>query len=473
MPNGWDGVQNLDTLPQFHCACTNDGKVFVFGGPFQLAQFDFQTLQWTQPTPTFTNSTMLSANYLNNQRGIRAALNPDGYTISIITSSPPAYMEFDSKAISFQGRPVNIPADMHGMCMTIVPKTGQAVVCGGSINNVYNGNCYALSVTTGATILGELAVPQDGCTMLPYMNGFVFVPGYPQYYHTGAGGPDSSRNPSMRYFNAQTKTWTNLTGLDAGMFSLRVYLQATIMPGYSNISVFYGGQTPDTISLQDLSFADLGGQRWLTELNPLPAFNIPLSPGAPTLPSATTSPSVLPTGGSKSNADDSNDGKMSAIVGGTVGGVSVVAISGILAFLLVRKRNSAKDPPISGPGVGHQQMPFIPPPPTKPGFKGFLAWNPHGQTQDFNYNTSNQLQGNDSSARHTVQEYHPSQTSLGDISAGNSSEMVTGKTPETGQTLWSSSRLGTVQDHSQMKDTLFDLSPPRNPHQNGIGGGLL
>ena len=99
-----------------------------------------------------------------NQTGIRAMPHPDGYTISIMVSTPPMYMEMNSRTTNISG--VLVPGFLesaHGFCMDIVPGTAARtpVGCGGSFNGIYTASCWKLGLGTPLTSFTNLSEAQD------------------------------------------------------------------------------------------------------------------------------------------------------------------------------------------------------------------------------------------------------------------------------------------------------------------------
>jgi len=92
---------------------------------------------------------------LLSQQGISAAVGPDGYTISILATSPPTYMELNSRTMTMNGTAVKgfIP-DLLGFCMDVVPTTPPTpVVCGGSFENgnSFSSLCWQLGLEASSS----------------------------------------------------------------------------------------------------------------------------------------------------------------------------------------------------------------------------------------------------------------------------------------------------------------------------------
>ncbi|KAG0356801.1 hypothetical protein BGZ54_000602 [Gamsiella multidivaricata] len=152
-----------DAPPQFDCAWTNDGKAFLFGNNIGLAMYDIITGNWDFNPLIFETAGLFVSN-LQNQKGLRAAVHSDGYTISVVVTSSPVYMALDSRTKSIQG--VDIPGftqDLHSFCIGVPSGASQPILCRGSVFGVYSANRHQV-YSTGSTspiLFTILPVPQD------------------------------------------------------------------------------------------------------------------------------------------------------------------------------------------------------------------------------------------------------------------------------------------------------------------------
>ncbi|KAG0056219.1 hypothetical protein BGZ83_005951 [Gryganskiella cystojenkinii] len=339
-PPQWTAMPSVDSTPQFHCAVNRDGKVFLFGNAVGFAIYDIHTRSWSTTAPTFKAPIAMSN--LLNQQGLNAAVHPDGYTISILTSSPQAYyMELDSRTMTLQG--VAVPGftqNVHGFCMDVVATNPPTpVACAGSTSAVYSGACWQFGLGSSASF-PFTSLPsgsQDGCSLLAYNSEFMIIPGYLQGYHTS---PPSATaiNPDTTIYNfAAPKGWSTISNAQQPkQLPLRVYMAATVMPG-TDTAILFGGYQPGlNLVYGDMYLVDMKNGNWANTINaaanPFPS---PSSTASPSTASPSTVPTAPTTGGDGGKEGGSNTG---AIAGGAVGGVAVLGI--IAGALVYRKRQS-------------------------------------------------------------------------------------------------------------------------------------
>lgn len=270
---------------------------------------------------------------LLSQLGIRAMTHPDGYTISIMASSPPMYMELDSRGMNISGVPVpGFLVDAHGFCMDIVPGTATPtpVVCGGSATMNYTANCWKLGLgATFSSSFTTLSEPQDGCTLLAFGTNFVVIPGYLARYLLPVPNlpPINSANPVMASYDMSTGGWTTIPNLQPPLsLSNRAFAIPAIMPA-TGIAVLYGGYIiTNGVGNTDLNFFGMANNNWLTGVSPASAAFV-----RPPNKNNTSNPSD---GGSPKSSSS-----LGVIVGGAIGGLAVVLLI-IIAVLLYRKQQS-------------------------------------------------------------------------------------------------------------------------------------
>lgn len=159
-PPQWQTMTAVDSTPQFHCAVNRDGKVFLFGNAVGYAVYDTSSGVWSTATPEFLSS--LSMSNLLNQQDIGAAVHPDGYTTSVLATSPPTYMEFNSRISTFDGAAVpGFTENLHSFCMDIVQTSPPTpVICGGSTSATYSGACWQFGASPAP--FTSLPSSQDG-----------------------------------------------------------------------------------------------------------------------------------------------------------------------------------------------------------------------------------------------------------------------------------------------------------------------
>ncbi|GJJ69148.1 protein angel [Entomortierella parvispora] len=120
-------MPSVDSYPGFSCAVNRDGKVVLFGNAVGFAVYDITSATWSATPPTLKPSVSM-ANLLN-QKGMAAAVWPDGYTNSIFATGISTFMEFNSQNMTMDGAPVlEYPPYLHGFCMAAVQTTPQTPV---------------------------------------------------------------------------------------------------------------------------------------------------------------------------------------------------------------------------------------------------------------------------------------------------------------------------------------------------------
>ena len=323
--------------PQFHCAVNRDGKVFLFGNTVGFAVFDIPSGSWSTTPPTFKSSVAM-ANLLG-QFGLSAAIHPDQYTISILTTSPPTYMELDSRTMTIDGVAVpGFTTNLHGYCMDVIPTNPPTpVVCAGGLgtdaSGTYTDACwkFGLSASSPPTPFATIPSSQDGCSLIAFGTRFIIFPGYLATYHI-VGPSASAPNPNMYVYDMTAKSWSSVSNVQGTSYLPPLsYTSAATMPGTS-IAVLYGGTNVNTSALYgNVGAFDLQTNLWVNVVNK--AANPFPSPPAATPSSLTATPS--PPTATPTSAGGSNTG---AIAGGIAGGVVVL---GTLAgfFFYKRKRS--------------------------------------------------------------------------------------------------------------------------------------
>ncbi|KAF9582535.1 hypothetical protein BGW38_000090, partial [Lunasporangiospora selenospora] len=270
MPPGgqaWGDSLELNNAPQIDCASTKSGKVFFFGGPAGFASFNLATNQWDTTPPTFGSADVKFAN-LKDQTAVRAAVHPDGTTISIVTAT--AYLKFDSISNTIVGMHHNMKNGIRGFCLTVVPDLNLPVICGGISSEGYHPFCLSFSLS-GPTIFGpQMLAGEAGCLLFPYRSGMILIPGYLQTYENNQAPGDNSPNPQIHFLSGDSsQPWVNITNLNTGMFSIRTYAQGLVVPG-TNTAVIYGGAGPRGTLRDDFHIIDLTKQTWLSRVDPIP-----------------------------------------------------------------------------------------------------------------------------------------------------------------------------------------------------------
>ncbi|GJJ69151.1 hypothetical protein EMPS_01497 [Entomortierella parvispora] len=333
-------MQAVDSVPQFHCATTYDGKVFLLGNALGFAIYDIATGAWSTAPPTFSSSSISMTNLLN-QQGISAAVGPDGYTVSILATSPPTYMEINSCTMTMSGVALQgFTPNLHGFCMDVMPTNPPTpIVCGGSTAGLYSSSCWQLGLgATSSKPFATLLQAQDGCTLAAYDTHFTVWPGYLSTYHS-VQPVSTAYNPDMTVYDMATASWStipNLQGLN--YLPLSTYLSSTTMPG-TGTTVFFGGQNPVSSNVSRMVYYfDLQSSNWVNAIgqasNPFPTvvsspsqsfFSSPTSPSGP--------PSSAPT-----SAGSSSHSNVGAIAGGAVGGV--VVVGALAAFFFYSRRKT-------------------------------------------------------------------------------------------------------------------------------------
>jgi len=340
----------VDSTPQFHCAVNRDGKVFLFGNAVGFAVYDIPSRVWSTPVPTYKSS-ISSANLLN-QQGLNAAVHPDGYTISILSTTPPTYMELDSRAMTIDGLAVQgFTQNLHGFCMGVVATSPPTpVVCAGSTLAVYSGACWQLGLGSASASVPFANLPaQDGCSLMAYGTKFMVIPGYLQTYHT-VPTTATTINPDMQSYDlaSQTKAWTTISNAQqANPLLVRVYNAASIMPG-TGVAVVFGGYNPGLNTVYGgIYFLDMSSGQWVNTVNPA-------SNPFPTQPSPSASgsaPSASTSGGSTvpSHASASSSSNTGAIAGGVVGSIAVIGLA--VGIFMYQRRKARYNPAGNNPEV--------------------------------------------------------------------------------------------------------------------------
>ena len=334
-PPAWT-VMTTDTInlpPQSHCAVNRDGKVFLFGTTIGFAVFDIASERWSANPPTFQSG--LSMANLLNPYGINSAVFPDQYTIAIFSSTPPTYMELDSRTLTISGvAEPGFTSNLHGFCMDVIPTNPPVpVVCGGSIQPpvgalFYSGDCWQFGLNASITSNPFATMPsgQDGCSLLASGSQFIVFPGYLSTYHP-TPPPVSAANPDMYLYDMTTNVWSTVPNIqDKSYIPLAPYASAATMPG-TDTAVLYGGLNPISGLMYGLiGIFDLQGNQWVQEVN---------------RPANLSSPPPLDTPGSSGGSSGGGKSNIGAIAGGTAGGV--VALVALAAFVLHKRKRSLQD----------------------------------------------------------------------------------------------------------------------------------
>ncbi|KAG0262014.1 hypothetical protein BG011_000438 [Mortierella polycephala] len=267
-------------------------------------------------------------NRLWDQQGVNAALHPDGYTISIVTTTPPTYMVFDSRSKTIQGTQLeNVTPNLHGFCMGVIPATSQPVMCGGSSNGVYTTNCVLLSAAVRTpTVFATFNSPQDGCAFIPYNTGFLIIPGFLAQYHSVIP-PVDTRNPSMSVFDMKTNNWSTIPNDQDVFLLIRPYSQVTVMPG-TDSAVLYGGSGLRGEHYTDILVFNLKTNIWGRTLEPAPGQYVKSNSS-----SLVPSPSPTPDNGPVTRLSTP------AIIGIVIGSLFVLGLVGSIFFYVRRRRH--------------------------------------------------------------------------------------------------------------------------------------
>ncbi|GJJ69045.1 hypothetical protein EMPS_01391 [Entomortierella parvispora] len=339
-PPQWVAMAGVDTTPQFHCAVNRDGKVFLFGNAVGFAVYDIASRVWSTPVPTYKS--VSSANLLN-QQGLNSAVQPDGYTISILATTPPTYMELDTSTMTIEGIAVEgFTENLHGFCMDVVATSPPTpVVCGGSTLAVYSGACWQLGLGSASASVPFANIPaQDGCSLMAYGTKFMVISGYLQTYHTTL--PTATTiNPDMLSYDlaAQNKTWTTISNSQqANPLPVRCYNSANAMPG-TGAAIIFGGYNPGTNVVYDnIYFLDLSSGQWVSNISPASnPFPTPSPSASGAAPSATKSGNSGAPTHPTSPSSSSSSSNTGAIAGGVVGSVAVIGLAFGIFFYQRRK----------------------------------------------------------------------------------------------------------------------------------------
>jgi len=333
-------MSGADTAPQFHCAANYDGKVFLFGNAVGFAVFDIPTGAWSTSPPTFASSSISMANLLN-QQGVSAAVGPDGYTISILATTPPTYMELNSRTMTMNGTAVTgFTPNIHGFCMDVMPTTPpMPIVCGGSVSGSYSNSCWQFGLgASSSKPFATLLQAQDSCTLVAFGTHFIIWPGYLSTYHTPTLAPlATAYNPDMTRYDLSTSSWTTISNLQGQDYlPLSSYLASIIMPGTST-SVFFGGQNPVSAAASRLIYYfNLQSNTWVDSIGQAAKpFPTPAAPSPSSSPSSPSPPSG-PLSSSPSSMSSSSYSNIGAIAGGVVEGL--VVIGALVAFIFYNRR---------------------------------------------------------------------------------------------------------------------------------------
>ncbi|KAF9349870.1 hypothetical protein BGX26_011901 [Mortierella sp. AD094] len=291
-PPGWQPMSPKTALPQFHCACNKDGKVFLFGNVIGFAVYDTQTGKWDIPQPAFSNP-ILSINSFRSQEGLHSAVHPDGYTISIVTTANmdarpqiyPIYMVLDSRNMTINGVVQTGLTSYHGFCMGVIPTTpttSEAIMCGGSFQTNYSSYCYQLNLVGFPIQIATLPAAQDACSLIPFNNGFLFVQGFLSTNLNGTSvnfPPPSVPNP-MSFFGLNSKSWTTVPNNQQLYLPSLFYVSATLMPG-TNTVVFEGGWSQRSPTTDGIYMFNINNNSFVPRVDPAPdAWIITTTPGS-------------------------------------------------------------------------------------------------------------------------------------------------------------------------------------------------
>ncbi|KAG0055698.1 hypothetical protein BGZ83_007705 [Gryganskiella cystojenkinii] len=327
-------MTTVNQAPQFHCSVNYDGKVFLFGNAVGFAVFDIPSSTWSTTPPTFKSSAASVTNF-QNQVGINSAVHPDGYTISIFSTTPPVYMELYSRNMTIDAIAVpNYPNALHGFCMDVLATTPpKAVVCGGSNSDgtSYTDSCWQLGLgdASASRPFGTMLYAQDGCSLVAFGTQFLIVPGYIAAYHVTAPLA-TDRNLDMQLYDWNANTWKNISNLQTGFsFPIVEYPATNMMPG-TNVMFIYGGKSPaNGNSYNTMATMDLSTFTWVHRVDP--AKN-----PFPTPSANDPSGNSLPSDSSKSGSN------IAAIAGGAAAGV--VVLGALIGFLVYKRRRSRHQP---------------------------------------------------------------------------------------------------------------------------------
>ncbi|KAI1320086.1 hypothetical protein EDD11_002058 [Mortierella claussenii] len=273
---------------------------------------------------------------LYNQSGVRAAIHTDGYTISVLVTSPPIYMMVDTRSRSITGRSIsNIAPNLHGYCMDFIPDVNIPVVCAGSVNGTYTTACFGLTPGSNSpTVYTNLPVPQDGCTLVGYKSGFLYIPGYLVNYRTSPPMA-STPNPAMGFYDMSRRAWSAVLSSQFDIIlRTRMYAFATVMPG-TNATILYGGSALDSTRYSDIHIFDLISKTWLSSLSPVQDQYL-RSPSSSSSSGSTSQPSL-----DDSFSSEGNSTRIGIIAGGIGAGIVLIAL---IAGTALRNRRSTYQP---------------------------------------------------------------------------------------------------------------------------------
>ncbi|KFH63111.1 hypothetical protein MVEG_11148 [Podila verticillata NRRL 6337] len=283
-PPSWQNMRDLSSPPQFDCACTKHGKVFLFGNNVGFAIYDITKGSWDAQTPTFETPGLSLAN-LQNQAGLRAAVHSDGYHISVVATSPPTYMVLNSEHNTIQSVSIpDLPSHLYGYCLGVIPDSSQPALCGGSKVGIFSGECFLLHLTGNVALSNATSIPDqlEGCALVPYKDGFFFNHGYHRSY---ASLPPYTPlpYPGLYYYYAKASLMTLIPKTQLIAYPVRWYVATAVMPG-SNVAIFYGGGMDGLNFTSDFAILNMTDATWVGRLDPVISGYYPPMPDNSTFP---------------------------------------------------------------------------------------------------------------------------------------------------------------------------------------------